>query len=78
MARILVLILVVAAVIWWLRAQRKPRNGVSETPRTPVQKLSPQTMVACHYCGTHLPETDALWHENQWYCSANHRDAGTP
>ncbi len=78
MARILILVLVVLAVFWWLRAKRKPdlKRTQERPPSVPPPRV--QNMVACHHCGTHLPETDALQQAGHWYCSPAHRDAAQP
>jgi hypothetical protein len=32
-------------------------------------------MVACEHCGVNLPQGDALFADERWYCSDAHRDA---
>ena len=63
----LVLLLIVVAGIWWLRQQRRPDQA-------PSQPSSPQVMVPCTHCGTHVPENDAVRGSRGTYCSATHRD----
>ena len=77
MARILILVLVVVGVVWWLRAKRKQGQSPSASEKRPEQMSTPQPMVACHLCGTHLPQNDALQSEGQWYCCTKHRDTFT-
>jgi uncharacterized protein len=64
----LILLLIVVAGIWWIRQQRKPAQ-----PST--KKSSPQVMVPCAHCGTHVPENDAVRGSRGMYCSAAHRDS---
>jgi uncharacterized protein len=64
----LVLLLIVVGGIWWIRQQRRPHTP-THTPS------SPQVMVPCTHCGTHIPENDAVQGSRGTYCSATHRDA---
>ncbi|PLA74328.1 hypothetical protein CYQ88_06465 [Hydrogenovibrio sp. SC-1] len=51
---------------------------IKKKPTKPVQTASdPKPMVACHYCGVHLPEEDALKDPQvaeRYYCSKSHQD----
>jgi hypothetical protein len=78
MSRILILALVAVAFFWWLRAKRKQGLDQTKVAPPPNPQSHPQIMVTCNYCGTHLPESDALHHQRYWYCSAAHRDAIKP
>ena len=35
-----------------------------------------ERIVACARCGVHLPASDAVRGGGDWYCGADHRDAG--
>lgn len=34
-----------------------------------------ESFVACHKCGLHIPQEEAIEHEGQYYCCKAHRDA---
>lgn len=70
-----VLILVVLAVIWFLRNNRRgdppPKSNAQPQPGTLPE---PQDMVRCPVCSVHLPRADALPGPNgRLYCCAAHR-----
>ncbi len=62
----LVLLLMVVGGIWWIRQQR-------QSSQTPQKKTSPQVVVACAHCGTHVPENEAIRGTQGVYCSEAHR-----
>jgi uncharacterized protein len=64
----LVLLLIVAGGIWWIRQQRPDRPGKSSDERQGTQN-----MVTCAHCGVHLPEHDAVQGQLGVYCSEAHR-----
>ena len=69
MARIIILALVVALVVWWLTRSRRS----APAPEAPTPKTIPQDMVACDHCGLHLPRLDALPGRGGVFCSDEHR-----
>jgi hypothetical protein len=55
--RILLPILLILALIWWLRSRPgKPRG----TPPTPPRQAHAQDMVVCQTCGVHLAVNEAV------------------
>ncbi len=72
----LVLLLVVFAVIWFLRANRRSDERDETPPKRPALG-EPQDMVRCPVCSLHLPRTDALpGPDGRLYCCAEHRARG--
>ena len=73
MIKVLLLIALVFAVIWFIRgARHKPRGGEQgqQRPAPPKQ----QDMIECPVCQVHLPRSDALpGPDGQLYCCAEHR-----
>lgn len=70
--RLLFVIILILLAIWaWRRFVSGPR-------RTPASRAeaNAQPMVRCAHCNVHVPMNTALNHEQQWYCSSNHRDQG--
>jgi uncharacterized protein len=64
----LLLLLIVFGGIWWMRQQRKPDPASTK-------KSTPQVMVVCAHCGTHVPHNDAIHSTKGSYCSVAHRDS---
>ena len=65
-----VVLLTVYVAIWWIRTQRQSLHRATNNSPAPT---TPQRMVACVQCGTHLPESDALHGPRGFYCSAAHQ-----
>lgn len=72
MARLLVLIALLALAGWLWRHFTRPRR-----PRTPATPKA-QPMVRCAHCGVHVPQAEALTHDNRWYCSRAHLEQDNP
>lgn len=72
----------VFAVVWvayWIwrknRLADKAQTTKPVSSKPPVLR-QPTVMVACLYCGTHLPENDAVQGSQGTYCSTEHRQLG--
>ena len=66
----LLLLLVVGYVLWrWLQGQAVRRSA---PPPDPAQTIE---MVACAYCGVHLPVSQALTVRSVHFCSVAHQKA---
>ena len=76
----LIVILVVLAVVWFVRAGRRREETPSRptaAPGTRKEIGKPQEMVDCAHCGLHLPAVEAERGEDgRHYCSRAHRLAG--
>jgi uncharacterized protein len=72
----LVLLLVVVAVIWFVRTNRRGTDR-ADAPASPPKRPvlgEPQDMVRCPVCSLHLPRADALpGPDGQLYCCPEHR-----
>lgn len=70
----LIRFLLIVIVIWlaynyikrWL-------NSPSQKPRARKPKQV-ETIVACHKCGLHIPQHEAIESRGNYYCSESHRD----
>jgi len=70
----LVLILVVLAVLWLLRAGA--RRGEAPKPKPgPAPAPKGENMVSCAHCGLHLPGSEALPGRGGMFCGEAHRAA---
>lgn len=63
----LVLLLIVVAVLGWLRVQRRQNHSQNAAPH------SPQDMLPCSHCGVHVPRQDAIAGQRGQYCCAQHQ-----
>lgn len=71
-----ILVVTVVMVAFWIwRNNRRQEQAQEERQRQAraTRTSSPVRMVACGYCGTHLPETDAVAGSRGHYCSEDHR-----
>ncbi|MGZ8260061.1 MAG: PP0621 family protein [Caldimonas sp.] len=69
--KILLFLLAVVVLLWLLRGavmRRGPRGGAAP-PETP------QPMIACAFCGVHLPRDEALPGRGGVFCGDAHRAA---
>ena len=69
--KIVVFLIAVFVLLWLLRgttARRRPKPGAE-------QPSSPQPMIACAYCGVHLPRDEALPGRGGVFCGDAHRAA---
>ncbi|MFB1011099.1 MAG: PP0621 family protein [Thiopseudomonas sp.] len=68
----LVILALLALAGWWLwkktQALASTRTGRDEPETT--------AMVCCQHCQLHLPQPDAVQHQNRWYCCQAHAQAG--
>ena len=70
----LLVLLAVAAGLWWLRrlAQAgRPRRPVARM--TPAAPAAPSPMLRCVVCGTQVPAQEALRDARGVYCCAEHQ-----
>lgn len=66
------LVLGVLGVALWLWRHNR-QDEVSSHTRPTQRPQKPGNMVACQYCGTHLPETDAVRGLKGYYCDPRHQ-----
>ena len=71
--KIVLVILAVAILLWLIFGGRKRTKGGSAPGRT--RASAPQPMIACAYCGVHLPREDALVDGDAAFCGREHRIA---
>jgi uncharacterized protein len=76
LTRLLLIVLVVLAVLWWTRGRRQ-KNADPSKPAATTTRLA-QTIVPCAHCGVHLPRHEAMPGLGvALYCSdAHRREAG--
>jgi uncharacterized protein len=68
--KILIFLVAVLVLLWLLRGTASRRM-----PRRPPRPEAPQPMIACAYCGVHLPRDEALPGRGGVFCGDAHRAA---
>ncbi len=66
MSRLLFLLAVIAVVYWLFKTYRK------QSPKQDVTTAS-EDMVRCAQCGVHLPKSEAVLANGNFYCTDAHR-----
>ncbi len=67
MSRLLMLIAIAAGVYWLLRSYGK---NVPQQDSPAVED-----MVRCAHCGVHIPRSESILADGNFFCGAEHRDA---
>jgi uncharacterized protein len=68
--KILLFLIAVVVLLWLLRGA-----AVRRGPRDGARPKSPQPMIACAFCGVHLPRDEALPGRGGVFCGDAHRAA---
>ena len=72
LTRILLLGIVIAlAIMLYRKIKRAQQSKASSTGVTPAMRK-------CAHCGVHVPQAEALAHDNRWYCSRAHLEQDNP
>ncbi|NLY17078.1 MAG: hypothetical protein GXZ05_12000 [Gammaproteobacteria bacterium] len=70
-SRLIILALLALAGWWlWKKTRALTQSGASRADATST------AMVCCQHCQLHLPQPDAVQHQNRWYCCQAHAQAG--
>lgn len=69
MMKYVVLVLVIAAVLWWARSRARTRSVERKPPAAPPAL---EAIVPCAHCGVHLPRAEAVPGALGVYCSDEH------
>lgn len=67
MSRLIFLLAIVAVVYWILRSYRK------QTPPGPSPHKTAEEMVRCVRCGVHLPKSESILANGEYFCCDAHR-----
>ena len=70
MRTILLFVLAMLAVYLFRRALHKPRPGRESDAK---RDAGGERMVACEYCGLHVPESETVRAEEAVFCCREHR-----
>lgn len=72
MGRLLFLLAVVAVIYLLIRSYRR------SPPASPRSAAPGEDMVRCAQCGIHLPRSEAIQADGEFFCSQAHREARRP
>ena len=67
--KIILLVLGLVLVYWILKSYRR---GVERATAPPPARLS-EDMVRCERCGVHLPRSESLITQGQFFCTPEHQ-----
>lgn len=70
----LIRLIILALVIWMFWRLVKNFQAKQAGKNSGKQHIENSNMVLCRYCSVHVPEKEAIHHEQLWFCSENHRD----
>lgn len=75
----LVFFLLIAALVYWLIKSRSPEeteNTEENTEDSTQDNETPKAleeMVRCVHCGVHLPRSESVTSQGEFFCSNDHR-----
>lgn len=72
MAKFLLLILlaIVVSLIW-----RNAKQRAADSAKRAARATAPERIVACAFCGVHVPESEAVSDDGRMFCGESHRQA---
>lgn len=75
MNKLLIFVLVMLAIYWIRRRLSAPASKGGERAATGKAKRrgEPEKMLACAHCGVHVPESEGVRGEHDFFCCAEHR-----
>lgn len=68
--RLLLLFLIVWFLFWIIKKQISDKSPTK--PKLSTQQS--EDMIACHYCGTHVPNSLVVQSEGKQYCCQDHAE----
>jgi uncharacterized protein len=78
MSKLLFFVLLAVAVYLLLRSARRGADDANAAGHG--RRRRPEAMVACSYCGLHVPKDESIEVAGRTYCCAEHRrlESGNP
>lgn len=71
--KIVLIVIAVAILLWLIFGGRKRTARRAASRKTGA--AAPQPMIACAYCGVHLPRDEAVLDHGAAFCGSEHRIA---
>ncbi|MCP5245214.1 MAG: preprotein translocase subunit YajC [Burkholderiales bacterium] len=72
----LVFFLIIAVLIYWIlksRSSEQAENLEESSKAEDTAQKSLEEMVRCAYCGVHLPRSESITSQGEFFCSNEHR-----
>ena len=73
--KFILFLVAVFVLVWLLRGALGRRGGGGNSAPSPPATQAPQPIIACSYCGLHLPRDEALPGRGGVFCGEAHRAA---
>ncbi|QID18987.1 hypothetical protein G3580_15995 [Nitrogeniibacter mangrovi] len=71
MQKLLLFLLVLAAIFWGRRLLREGDQGGASRSRS-ARRDTPERMLSCRRCGVHVPESEGVHRGDEFYCCDAH------
>ena len=68
-------LLLLFLIIWFLFWILKKQFSASSSVKTNDKPEKVEDMIACDYCGTHVPKSLGVQQDDKFYCSQEHADS---
>lgn len=68
----LIFLLLILGVVWFMVRNYLNKQNKQQQNNTPPQVAR---IIKCRHCDLHLPESEALQHNGNWFCSQEHKQA---
>jgi len=59
--------------LWYLVRNYQRKQDSLRNQRNQAKPQAPSLIVKCKQCGLHLPQSEAVAEDNEWFCSDDHR-----
>ena len=70
----LIRLIILGLVIWLVwRLVNNVKARVKNSQKAKA-KIANQSMVSCRYCSVHVPQPEAVQHNDSWFCSEAHKN----
>ncbi|WP_090333938.1 PP0621 family protein [Nitrosomonas sp. Nm51] len=72
----LVFFLMIAVLVYWLIKARSSEDTENPEDSNSEENTAPKSleeMVRCAHCGVHLPRSESITSQGEFYCSNDHR-----
>ena len=66
--------LIILAVVIWLIWRMIKNYQVKQARRQKKKQVNRDKIVKCSFCSVHVPMHDAIQQQDEYFCSAEHRD----
>ncbi|HEU4853775.1 MAG TPA: PP0621 family protein [Nitrosospira sp.] len=73
MGRLLFFALIAVLAFWVIRSYRRALKKRQEEAHREPSSLEGEDMVRCLHCGVHLPRSESITSEGNFFCSDEHR-----